>query len=74
MNQVDRMHRSLLKTVTFRVLVVLLDAIIVFAFTRRYDLTLGFVVLSNVPRTVLYFLHERLWARTEWGRGDIRRR
>jgi uncharacterized membrane protein len=60
--------RALAKTITFRVLTIVTDLIVVFALTRQYDVTLGIVVISNLIRTVTYFFHERVWARKEWGK------
>jgi len=60
--------RALAKTITFRALTVVTDLIVVFALTRRYDLTLGIVLISNIIRTITYFFHERVWNRHEWGR------
>lgn len=60
--------RSFTKSMTFRVLVIVSDAIITFAITHRYDITIGFVVFTNVASTVLYYLHERVWSHIQWGR------
>lgn len=40
----------------------------VYLFTNRVDIALGFVVVSNIYTSVLYFLHERFWDRVAWGR------
>lgn len=60
--------RSFAKAVTYRLLIMCSDAIIIFAITRRYDVTIGVIVLSNVASTILYFLHERVWNRAKWGK------
>ncbi len=59
--------RSLAKSFTFRVLIIFTDGIIGFALTHRYDLTVGFVIFTNIASTIIYFLHERVWSRTRWG-------
>jgi cell division protein FtsW (lipid II flippase) len=41
--------------------------VIGFALTHRYDLTVGFVIFTNIASTIIYFLHERVWSRTRWG-------
>jgi adenylylsulfate kinase len=64
----DLHKRSIVKAVTFRVLVIMADALVIFFITRRYDLTLGFIVLSNITSTLLYYFHERLWDKVHWGR------
>jgi uncharacterized membrane protein len=67
-HHVDNVKRSLAKSMTFRTSVVVSDAIITYALTHRYDLTIGFVVFTNIASTFLYFFHERIWAHITWGR------
>jgi uncharacterized membrane protein len=55
--------RSLIKALTFRTIVLLADSLIVYTLTHRYDVALGVMFFSNISSTVLYFLHERAWAR-----------
>ena len=64
----EYLTRSVVKAVSYRVIVVVADFIAVFFFTGRTDIALGFVVVSNIYTTVLYFLHERFWDRVAWGR------
>lgn len=59
--------RSVVKAITYRVVIVCLDFLAIYLFTGRVDVALGFMVVSNVYTTVGYFLHERLWARIRWG-------
>ena len=63
--------RSLTKAITFRLLVLTVDSLIIYAITGRSDITVGVVVLSNISSTVLYFLHERAWNSIHWGRKKI---
>lgn len=64
----DNIKRSFVKSITFRILVVVSDGVITFALTHRYDLTIGFVVFTNLASTALYYFHERVWAHVRWGR------
>jgi adenylylsulfate kinase len=61
--------RSLVKALTYRVAIVCLDFTVIYLFTHKVDVALGFMILSNVYTTVGYFLHERIWEHIEWGRG-----
>jgi adenylylsulfate kinase len=63
------MSRSVAKAISYRVVVVVADFAAVYLFTGRVEIALGFVVVSNVYTSVLYFLHERFWDRIAWGRG-----
>jgi uncharacterized membrane protein len=60
--------RSFGKAVSYRGLIILSDAILVFFITERADVTIWVVILTNVASTLLYFFHERLWSRIPWGR------
>lgn len=60
--------RSIAKSVTFRIIVLVSDSLIIYAVTRRLDLTLSVIVLSNLSSTTLYYLHERAWNAIRWGR------
>ena len=64
----EYLTRSVVKAVSYRVIVVVADFVAVFFFTGRTDIALGFVVVSNIYTTGLYFLHERFWDRVAWGR------
>jgi uncharacterized membrane protein len=61
-------RRSLVKAITFRVLVLCSDFAVIFLITHRWDTTLGLVIATNLASTSLYFLHERLWNKIDWGR------
>lgn len=60
--------RSLVKAFTYRVFIVCLDFLFIYILTHKVEVALGFMIVSNIYTTVGYFLHERLWARIEWGR------
>lgn len=53
--------RSLIKAVTFRIAVVVVNTFVVFIITKRVNITIGVIFFSNVTSTILYFFHERIW-------------
>jgi uncharacterized membrane protein len=61
-------RRSVLKSLTFRVLVVIADLIVIYLITRRIDTTLSVTILTNLVSTALYYTHERVWNKIQWGR------
>jgi adenylylsulfate kinase len=63
----EKVSRSVAKSVTFRIIIVVADGIIVYAFTRKLDLALGIVVVRNAIAMVLYIVHERAWNKVRWG-------
>ena len=64
----EYLSRSLVKAVSYRVVVLIADFVAVFFFTGRVEIALGFVLVSNLYTTALYLLHERFWDRVSWGR------
>jgi len=64
----EKTSRSLVIAITFRLIILCADSIIIYWLTRRIDLTAGVVLLSNFSSTILYFLHERAWNGIHWGK------
>ena len=64
----DTVKRSVVKATVFRILTIISDTIIVLTLTHRYDLAIGFVVLTNLASMLLYYTHERVWSYVPWGR------
>lgn len=63
--------RSITKAVTYRVIGVLGTAIIVFLFTKRWELSVGIAIVDFVAGVTLYYVYERVWNIIPWGkRGD----
>lgn len=61
-------RRSVIKAITFRLLILSADSVIIYAFTRRMDLTAGVVIISNFSSTVIYVFHERIWNHIHFGK------
>jgi len=59
--------RSLVKAITYRVVIIILDFTVIYILTHRVDVALGFMIISNIYTTAAYFVHERLWNRIKWG-------
>ncbi|MBN1585259.1 DUF2061 domain-containing protein [Candidatus Uhrbacteria bacterium] len=62
--------RSLVKAIVFRVVAVLADLVLAFVFTRKWNLTVALTLTANLVRFVLYFAHERIWDRVNYGRKE----
>ncbi len=68
MIEVDRTtKRSLVKAITYRAVIVVLDISVIYLLTGRVDVALGFMVISNIYTTIAYFVHERIWNKIQWG-------
>jgi len=64
----ERATRSLVKAISYRIIVITLDFTVIYLLTRRYDVAFGFMVISNVYTAVAYYIHERIWNRIQWGK------
>lgn len=64
----ETLSRSIVKTVTYRVFIMILDFSTIYLFTGKVKIAFGFMVVSNVYTTVGYFVHERIWDRVKWGK------
>jgi adenylylsulfate kinase len=60
--------RSLIKAITFRILVVCFDLTVIYLFLGEWEQTLYLTLVSNLIRLLLYYGHERLWNRMTVGR------
>lgn len=67
MLRTDLMGRSVIKAITYRIVIMILDFATIYLFTRTLKVALGFMIASNLYTTVAYFVHERMWARVKWG-------
>ena len=67
----DHWTRSLVKASTYRVAIIILDFTSIYLLTGKTDVALGFMIVSNIYTSVAYYIHERLWNRTDWGRKKL---
>ncbi len=58
--------RSFLKSISFRIIVVLSDSAVVALVTGNAPVALWIVLFTNISSTILYYLHERIWNMTTW--------
>ena len=59
--------RSIVKTISYRLLIVILDFSVIYLMTGKVAIALGFMIISNIYTTIAYFAHERIWNRVSWG-------
>jgi adenylylsulfate kinase len=64
----ETLQRSIVKTVSYRIVILILDFGSIYLFTGQVKVAFGFMIVSNIYTTVGYFLHERIWERIAWGR------
>ena len=67
-NATETLSRSILKTVSYRVAILILDFTSIYLLTGKVKIAFGFMLVSNIYTTIGYFLHERIWDRVKWGK------
>lgn len=63
--------RSVVKALSWRVVATLTTTGLVFAFTGRFDLAITVGLFEAVAKMALYFMHERVWNKLEFGRKPL---
>lgn len=63
----ELLQRSVVKAITYRLLIMCLDFGAIYFFTGAIRVAIGFTILSNIYTSATYFAHERVWARIKWG-------
>jgi uncharacterized membrane protein len=64
-------HRSLVKTVTWRLISTMMILLISWALTRQFKLALTIGAVDILVKSGTYYLHERAWARISFGRSSV---
>ncbi len=59
--------RSVVKSITYRGIIICLDFLVVYLLTGKVTTAAAFMIVSNFYTTAAYFLHERAWAGIQWG-------
>lgn len=64
----DSSIRSIVKTVTWRLTGSSATFLIVYLITGDLISSGGVAVIQMIANTILYYLHERVWNKIQWGR------
>ncbi len=67
-NAIDSNLRSWVKSICWRVIGIFILGALAWSFTRNWEQTTLITVVFHSIRLVLYYFHERIWERIEWGR------
>lgn len=59
--------RSILKTLTMKLLEILTSSLICYLIFGDILIALGLPILLEGIQTILYFIHERMWSLISWG-------
>jgi adenylylsulfate kinase len=69
----ETVTRTIVKTASYRVLILILDFTTIYLFTGKVKVALGFMIVSNLYTTLGYFFHERIWDKIKWGKRIYRK-
>ncbi|MHA2163707.1 MAG: DUF2061 domain-containing protein [Candidatus Hodarchaeales archaeon] len=61
-------ERSVLKAITWRLIATITTTSIVYIMTGRLDLTAAVGFYDVILKLILFFFHERVWNRIQYGR------
>ena len=67
--------RSIVKSVTWRAICVVVSILTSFVLTGKWDIAVTIGTVYNVITMILYYFHERLWNKVNWGcEGALKKR
>ncbi|MDD5247221.1 MAG: DUF2061 domain-containing protein [Candidatus Omnitrophica bacterium] len=64
----EQRKRSILKSISWRIFSFMLTIIIIYAYTRNIRQALGVGAGIDLVKMILYYVHERLWNKVQFGR------
>jgi len=64
----DTKLRSLVKSITWRIMGISVLATITWVITSSWIHTTSITAAFNMIQVILYYFHERLWEKTNWGK------
>ncbi|MFO0863008.1 MAG: DUF2061 domain-containing protein [Candidatus Saccharibacteria bacterium] len=59
--------RSITKAITYRIVIIISIFTISFLTTRRLADATTITGITAISGTIIYYVHERIWSRIEWG-------
>ena len=67
---VETVERSIIKTISYRIVIGIMEFIVIYFVTGRPAIALGFIVISTVYSMITFYFHDRIWDRIKWGKVD----
>ena len=68
---IETRKRSILKTITYRIMGVIITSMVVFLFTKKPVLSISIGSLDTVIKIFGYYFHERIWNKINFGKERI---
>jgi uncharacterized membrane protein len=64
----EKRIRSILKSITWRVIATLTTMVLVYVFTGDFIISVSVGTVEMASKMVFYYLHERIWNFIGWGK------
>ena len=66
--------RTIVKAVTFRIVVIIADTTVIYFITGSLKIAASVITFTNVTSTIAFIVHERAWNRIHWGKDKNHKR
>ena len=67
----DTNKRTIIKTITWRIIATVTTVVVIWIWTGSWYVGLGAGLVANAFKTLFYYIHERAWNLTDFGRKAI---
>ncbi len=64
-------RRSMVKAATWRIVALVITMLVSFMWLGEWTTSIALALAANGIKALLYYLHERIWDRTDFGRKKI---
>ena len=65
-------RRSIAKAITWRIIATATTMLVAFIWLGEWTTSIALALMANGIKAVLYYIHERVWNRTDFGRKKVR--
>lgn len=62
--------RSIAKTISYRIGCAALTLTVIYLISKDIGFAGAITIAQQIAVTIFYYLHERIWSRKEWGKGE----
>ena len=67
----DTHKRTIFKTITWRIIATVTTILVIYVWTGSWTKSFGAGIVANALKTIFYYIHERLWNLTDFGRKHL---
>ncbi len=69
---IESRKRSLTKSISWRIIATTITMLVSFMWLGEWTTAIALAITANVIKGLLYYIHERVWNRTDFGREKVR--